>query len=104
MSPSQFVPLREFMDGTGDVVRSQARLAKEVLAEIPDQFLSYMKSRNIKPKPALQRQASFPTAPPPGAMAAGARTSVSSNASYGVGASAMPAHPPPYGSQFAPPR
>lgn len=29
---------------------SQAALAKEVLAEIPDQFLSYMKKHNIKPK------------------------------------------------------
>ena len=60
---SQFVPFRDFMDATGDVVRSQARLAKEVLAEIPDQFLSYMKSRNIKPKPAVQRPMSVPNAP-----------------------------------------
>ena len=28
---------------------SQARLAKEVLAEVPDQVSSYMSSRNIKP-------------------------------------------------------
>lgn len=28
-----------------------ARLAKEVLAEIPDQFLSYMRTRGIKPGP-----------------------------------------------------
>ena len=32
------------------MVLSQAALAKEVLAEIPEQFLSYMKKRNIKPK------------------------------------------------------
>lgn len=30
---------------------SQAFLAKEVLAEIPDQVLSYMKRYGIKPKP-----------------------------------------------------
>lgn len=29
-----------------------ARLAKDVLAEIPDQFLSYMRTRGIKPSPA----------------------------------------------------
>lgn len=29
-----------------------ARLAKDVLAEIPEQFLSYMKARGIKPSPA----------------------------------------------------
>lgn len=30
-----------------------ARLAKDVLAEIPDQLLSFMKSRGIEPRPAL---------------------------------------------------
>ncbi|WAR25920.1 CPNE8-like protein [Mya arenaria] len=53
----QFVPYKEFMGRSGDnpaVV--QARLAREVLEEIPDQFLSYMKSRNIKPRPPVQRQ------------------------------------------------
>lgn len=29
-----------------------ARLAKDVLAEIPEQFLSYMRARGIKPSPA----------------------------------------------------
>ena len=33
---------------------SQAHLAKEVLAEIPDQILSYMKRYGIKPRPPLQ--------------------------------------------------
>ncbi|XP_072013464.1 copine-8-like isoform X3 [Amphiura filiformis] len=46
----QFVPFRDF-EGTDNIVLSQARLAKEVLAEIPDQFLSYMKANNIRPKP-----------------------------------------------------
>ncbi|XP_005099340.1 copine-8 isoform X1 [Aplysia californica] len=54
----QFVPMREFLGRNGeDVVSVQARLAKEVLEEIPDQFLSYMQKHNIKPKPPLlQRQ------------------------------------------------
>ncbi|XP_022084005.1 copine-8-like isoform X1 [Acanthaster planci] len=46
----QFVPFRDF-EGGDNVVVSQARLAKEVLAEIPDQITLYMKMRNIKPRP-----------------------------------------------------
>lgn len=45
----QFVPFRDYMDRTGNHVLSMARLAKDVLAEIPDQLISYMKSRGIKP-------------------------------------------------------
>lgn len=45
----QFVPFNDFLN-RGDMALSQAALAKEVLAEIPDQFLSYMKKHNIKPK------------------------------------------------------
>ncbi|XP_014278069.1 copine-8 [Halyomorpha halys] len=44
----QFVPFSKFVGGSlpwGDL------LAREVLAEIPDQFLSYMKINNIPPKP-----------------------------------------------------
>ena len=52
----QFVPFRDFMK-EGNFCQSQAALAKEVLAEIPDQFLSYMKKHNFKP-------GSPPTAPP----------------------------------------
>uniref|UniRef100_A0A672NUJ7 Copine-5 n=1 Tax=Sinocyclocheilus grahami TaxID=75366 RepID=A0A672NUJ7_SINGR len=48
----QFVPFRDYMDRTGNHVLSMARLAKDVLAEIPDQLISYMKSRGIKPNPA----------------------------------------------------
>uniref|UniRef100_A0A4W4ER66 C2 domain-containing protein n=1 Tax=Electrophorus electricus TaxID=8005 RepID=A0A4W4ER66_ELEEL len=47
-----FVPFRDYMDRTGNHVLSMARLAKDVLAEIPDQFISYMKSRGIKPNPS----------------------------------------------------
>ncbi|XP_072886588.1 copine-8-like isoform X1 [Hemitrygon akajei] len=48
----QFVPFRDYIDRTGNHVLSMARLAKDVLAEIPDQFISYMKTRGIKPNPA----------------------------------------------------
>lgn len=53
----QFVPYKDFQGRSGENQATvQARLAQEVLEEIPDQFLSYMKSRNIKPKPPMQRQ------------------------------------------------
>ena len=47
----QFVPMRKIL-GTGgpNSYAAGAKLAKEVLAEIPDQFLGFMKSRNIVPK------------------------------------------------------
>ncbi|XP_075766195.1 copine-5 isoform X1 [Pelodiscus sinensis] len=48
----QFVPFRDYIDRTGNHVLSMARLAKDVLAEIPDQFISYMKGQGIKPSPA----------------------------------------------------
>lgn len=44
----QFVPLNQFL--TGQVVRSQAELAREVLAEVPDQITGFMRSRGFKPK------------------------------------------------------
>lgn len=43
----QFVPLNDFL--TGQVVRSQAELAREVLYEIPEQITGYMRSRGFKP-------------------------------------------------------
>lgn len=43
----QFVPLNSFL--TGQHVRSQADLAKAVLAEIPDQMTSYFLSKGYKP-------------------------------------------------------
>ncbi|XP_048859014.1 copine-8-like isoform X2 [Brienomyrus brachyistius] len=51
----QFVPFRDYMDRTGNHVLSMARLAKDVLAEIPEQFISYMKSRAIKPNTNVPR-------------------------------------------------
>ncbi|KAF6118111.1 copine 8 [Phyllostomus discolor] len=48
----QFVPFRDYIDRSGNHILSMARLAKDVLAEIPEQFLSYMRARGIKPLPA----------------------------------------------------
>ncbi|TVK90502.1 Copine-9 [Bagarius yarrelli] len=48
----QFVPFRDYIDRSGNQILSMARLAKDVLAEIPDQLLSFMKSKEIKPRPA----------------------------------------------------
>lgn len=42
---------------------SMARLAKDVLAEIPEQFISYMKAHGIKPQPAPPSP--DPPGPPP---------------------------------------
>ncbi|XP_076131671.1 copine-9-like isoform X1 [Alosa pseudoharengus] len=49
----QFVPFRDYIDRSGNQVLSMARLAKDVLAEIPDQLLSFMKSRGFEPRTAL---------------------------------------------------
>uniref|UniRef100_A0A6Q2Y2E5 C2 domain-containing protein n=1 Tax=Esox lucius TaxID=8010 RepID=A0A6Q2Y2E5_ESOLU len=72
----QFVPFRDYIDRTGNHILSMARLAKDVLAEIPDQFLSYMRTRGIKPSPApppytppghpLQSPIGHPLNTPPG--------------------------------------
>ncbi|RUS68814.1 hypothetical protein EGW08_023425 [Elysia chlorotica] len=54
----QFVPFRNFLQsGSASIHVSQAHLAKEVLAEIPEQILGYMKRYGIKPRPPLQAQA-----------------------------------------------
>ncbi|XP_056887116.1 copine-8-like isoform X2 [Takifugu flavidus] len=49
----QFVPFRDYIDRSGNQVLSMARLAKDVLAEIPEQLLSFMKSRGIEPRPLV---------------------------------------------------
>lgn len=46
----QFVPLRDFMTHSNWEM-SKARLAKEVLAEIPGQVVSFMKANRIVPRP-----------------------------------------------------
>ena len=65
LSPFQFVAFREFIGGRygNDLLTSQAYLAKEVLAEIPDQITGYMKRNRISP--------GRPTAPPGGGDANG---------------------------------
>ncbi|XP_056280623.1 copine-8 isoform X1 [Pseudoliparis swirei] len=60
----QFVPFRDYVDRTGNHILSMARLAKDVLAEIPDQFLSYMRTRGIKPSPAPPPYTPPPYTPP----------------------------------------
>lgn len=63
----QFVPLNKFLSKDGPYIKSQADLAEEVLAEIPEQLTSYMKSRGFKPDiaPSLPPDSSaiVPTAP-----------------------------------------
>ncbi|XP_049621303.1 copine-5 [Suncus etruscus] len=67
----QFVPFRDYVDRTGNHVLSMARLARDVLAEIPDQLVSYMKAQGIRPRPPpaapaspLQSPARTPPASP----------------------------------------
>uniref|UniRef100_H2YHH4 C2 domain-containing protein n=1 Tax=Ciona savignyi TaxID=51511 RepID=H2YHH4_CIOSA len=45
----QFVPFRDYIAQGKSQILSQARLAKDVLAEIPDQLVGYMKSRRLNP-------------------------------------------------------
>ncbi|XP_031627963.1 copine-8-like [Contarinia nasturtii] len=48
----QFVPLNKFLThgGPNQYIKSQTNLAKEVLAEVPEQLTSFMKSKGIKPQ------------------------------------------------------
>jgi hypothetical protein len=47
----QFVPFTQFVSAGMDSQMSRLHLAREVLAEVPDQFVGFMKSRGIRPKP-----------------------------------------------------
>lgn len=61
----QFVPFRNFQR-LQNVSAAKAYLAKEVLAEIPEQIVGYMKSRNIKPKkPHTQQSTNTQNEGPP---------------------------------------
>lgn len=52
----QFVPLNKFISKRPNkFIKSQADLAKEVLAEIPEQLTSFMKSHGFKPQLAAQQ-------------------------------------------------
>ncbi|XP_069907282.1 copine-9 isoform X4 [Oryctolagus cuniculus] len=62
----QFVPFRDYVDRSGNQVLSMARLAKDVLAEIPEQLLSYMRTRDIQPRPPPPAGSSPAPAPAPG--------------------------------------
>ena len=68
----QFVPFRDFIGGRygSDLQTSQTYLAKEVLAEIPDQITGYMKKHGIKPRPppTYQPPAGSSAPPPTGPM------------------------------------
>ncbi|EGW06185.1 Copine-9 [Cricetulus griseus] len=59
----QFVPFRDYVDRSGNQVLSMARLAKDVLAEIPEQLLSYMRTRDIQPRPPPPANPSTTPAP-----------------------------------------
>nr|CAB3233484.1 copine-8-like [Phallusia mammillata] len=72
----QFVPFRDYVGKGGSQILSQARLAKDVLAEIPDQLVGYMKARALRPgtpppvyrdqpAPAQNAPPSFVTQNPP---------------------------------------
>lgn len=56
----QFVPFRDFLKGSAGGT-AKMRLAREVLAEVPDQIMSYMKDNNIVPKPPTVSDDSMPT-------------------------------------------
>ncbi|KAK4291325.1 hypothetical protein Pmani_035840 [Petrolisthes manimaculis] len=55
----QFVPFRDFIKGTTDNI-ARFKLAREVLAEVPDQIMSYMKTNNIIPKPPTVNETDMP--------------------------------------------
>lgn len=57
----QFVPLNKFMQKGATNIKSQADLAKEVLAEVPAQLTSYMNSRGFKPQIASAQQTQDPS-------------------------------------------
>ncbi|XP_075222008.1 copine-8-like [Lycorma delicatula] len=58
----QFVPFNKFQTGADSYIARQ-RLAKEVLAEIPTQFIGYMKANNITPRPPVQNEVVLPVDP-----------------------------------------
>ncbi|XP_066862204.1 copine-5 isoform X5 [Kogia breviceps] len=60
----QFVPFRDYVDRTGNHVLSMARLARDVLAEIPDQLVSYMKAQGIRPRSPPEAPARSPPQSP----------------------------------------
>ncbi|XP_064085160.1 copine-8-like isoform X2 [Macrobrachium nipponense] len=45
----QFVPFQQFLMAGGSSYAAKEKLAREVLAEVPDQVIAYMKANNIQP-------------------------------------------------------
>uniref|UniRef100_A0A914Y8A0 Copine-3 n=1 Tax=Panagrolaimus superbus TaxID=310955 RepID=A0A914Y8A0_9BILA len=67
----QFVPFRKFFKRGGAISpyeqeRLQYLLAKEVLAEVPTQIVSFMKANNVVPRPPQQQQPDTMPINPPG--------------------------------------
>ncbi|KAK6635208.1 hypothetical protein RUM44_000459 [Polyplax serrata] len=58
----QFVPFNKFLS-IADPATARNRLAREVLAEIPKQFMSYMQVNQIKAKPPLKEVVVLPPDP-----------------------------------------
>jgi copine 5/8/9 len=61
----QFVPFLQFLQASAGCNPMLARLhlAREVLREIPDQFVGFMKSRGIVPQPPRYGQHNLPPDP-----------------------------------------
>lgn len=58
----QFVPFNKFVT-MGEPCMARIRLAQEVLAEIPTQFIGYMKANNIAPGPPQENVSVLPPDP-----------------------------------------
>ena len=84
---SQFVPFRDFQ--THGILASDL-LSKEVLAEVPDQLLSYMTKNTIRPKPPLPISVDNITPILPHSANQDASYSASQSAPYPVNPSAPP--------------
>lgn len=59
----QFVPFSKFSSAGGDPHSHKLLLAKEVLAEIPKQLISYMRSRGFSPQPPRLNPVDLPPNP-----------------------------------------
>ena len=59
----QFVPFNQFLAAGHNPAVGRLHLAREVLREIPEQFIGYMKSRNIIPQPPRYGLDSLPPDP-----------------------------------------
>jgi hypothetical protein len=58
----QFVPFKKFTT-MEDPHMASIRLAREILAEIPTQFIGYMKANNIAPRPPQENVSILPPDP-----------------------------------------